>query len=152
MHRVIVQNTISQQMVPSSMFLKNWAKAVLQNETTPFELTLRIVEANEMTDLNSRYRQKQGATNVLSFPYGEDPEENTKRTYLGDIVICAEVVNREAAEQKKSHDAHWAHIVIHGSLHLLGYDHIQDTDAEKMEEKEVQILKTLGFANPYIGE
>lgn len=150
MHRIIVQNTVLNQSVPSSSQLKNWAKAAIDHEETPSELTLRVVDVTEMTDLNSRYRKKEGPTNVLSFPSDEDDiEETSKRTYLGDIVICAEVVNQEAITQQKTNDAHWAHIVIHGSLHLLGYDHIEDADAEKMEKKEIQILKILGFANPY---
>lgn len=151
-HRVIVQNTVSKKMVPSSTQLKNWAKAALEDEKKTFEMTLRVVDPSEMTDLNSRYRQKKGPTNVLSFPYDDPPCERSQRTYLGDIVICAEIVNQEAIAQHKINDAHWAHMVIHGSLHLLGYDHIADTDAEKMEQKEIQILKILGFANPYIGE
>ncbi len=152
MHRIIVQNTVSCQMVPSSQQLKKWAKAALENEKNPCELTLRIVDPAEMTDLNSHYRKKKGPTNVLSFPFDEPFDETSKRTYLGDIVICAEIVNNEALTQQKTNDAHWAHIVIHGSLHLLGFDHIEDADAEKMEKKEIQILKILGFANPYIGD
>lgn len=153
MHRVTVQFTVPKKVMPAPLKLKNWAKATLSAAyPDPTELTLRVVDVNEMTDLNSRYRHKQGPTNVLSFPYDEDPLEKSKRRYLGDIVICADVVNHEAKDQNKTDEAHWAHMVVHGSLHLLGYDHVNDADAAKMEEKEIQILNTLGFTNPYIGE
>lgn len=151
MHRVTVQFTVPKKVMPVPAKLKNWAKAALTSHD-PMEITLRIVDLTEMTDLNSRYRHKQGPTNVLSFPYDEEPLEKSKRRYLGDIVICADVVNNEAQDQHKTAEAHWAHMVVHGSLHLLGYDHVNEADAVKMEEKEVQILNTLGFANPYIGE
>jgi probable rRNA maturation factor len=151
MHRVIVQHTVPKNCRPLLSHLKTWAKAVLALQTEHWEVTLRIVDSEEMRALNSRYRQKPGPTNVLSFPYDEEDCDFDKpgRRYLGDIVICAEVVNQEALDQHKSREAHWAHMVIHGVLHLLGYDHIEESDAHQMEETEMNILKHLGFPNPY---
>jgi probable rRNA maturation factor len=104
--------------------------------------------------LNLQYRHKQGPTNVLSFPFewpqGLDEAECGDAALLGDLVICAPVVEREASEQYKSLSAHWAHMIIHGLLHLLGYDHIEESDAEEMEMKEIAILKKLQIENPYI--
>lgn len=151
MHRVIIQHTVPKNCMPLRSHLKTWAKAVLASQTSPLEVTLRIVDSDEMTTLNSRYRHKQGPTNVLSFPNDEDEiniDDLTHR-FLGDIVICAEVVNQEALDQHKSNQAHWAHMVIHGVLHLLGYDHVEESDAHLMEETEINILKRLGFPNPY---
>jgi probable rRNA maturation factor len=107
------------------------------------ELTLRITNEAESRALNHRYRGRDYATNVLSFPYQEPG-------MLGDLVLCAPVVAREAKAQGKPLRAHWAHLVIHGCLHLLGYDHEQSQAAEKMEKLEIRILRNLGFANPYL--
>jgi probable rRNA maturation factor len=106
------------------------------------EVTLRIVGPAESRALNRRYRKKDKPTNVLSFPY-DDPG------LLGDIVICAAVVNREAREQGKRREAHWAHMVVHGVLHLLGFDHIRPADAKVMERRERAILARLSFPDPY---
>jgi len=114
----------------------------------PTELTLRIVDVAESQELNHTYRGKDKPTNVLSFPF--DGPDDIPLALLGDLVICAPVVEQEAAQQNKPVTAHWAHMVIHGSLHLLGYDHIQEQDAQKMEALEVQILAELGFADPYV--
>ena len=111
------------------------------------EITVRIVGTDESAELNQQWRQKSGPTNVLSFPYADD---DFSGDLLGDLVICAPVVEREAAEQDKSLESHWAHMVIHGSLHLLGYDHIDDSEAEEMEAIETGILQNLGYANPYL--
>ncbi len=113
----------------------------------PTALTLRLTDAGEMADLNSRYRGKAYATNVLSFPL-EFPDE-AGIPYIGDIVICPEVVAREAAEQHKPLDAHYAHLTVHGVLHLLGYDHETEAEAGEMEMLETQILATLGYPDPY---
>ncbi|AUM12105.1 rRNA maturation RNase YbeY [Ketobacter alkanivorans] len=114
----------------------------------PTELTLRIVDTAESQELNSTYRSKDKPTNVLSFPF--DGPDDIPLALLGDLVVCAPVVAQEAAQQNKPITAHWAHMVIHGSLHLLGYDHIQEQDAQQMEALEVQILAELGFADPYV--
>ncbi|OWL91073.1 rRNA maturation RNase YbeY [Halopseudomonas aestusnigri] len=115
---------------------------------TDRELTIRLVDADEGRQLNSTYRGKDYATNVLSFPADLPPELDLP--LLGDLVICAPVVAREADEQGKPLLAHWAHMVIHGCLHLLGYDHIEDADAEEMEALERELLAELGIADPYL--
>lgn len=124
---------------------------VLTAAVSPFqeeaEVTIRIVDEAESQQLNFDYREKDKPTNVLSFPFQAPP--GIELPLLGDLVICAQVVAREAEEQNKPLEAHWAHMVIHGSLHLLGFDHINDADAEEMEAEEVQILQDLGYANPY---
>jgi probable rRNA maturation factor len=99
--------------------------------------------------LNSTYRQKTGPTNVLSFPFDLPEDIQLDMPILGDIVVCADVVNREAQEQHKTLDVHWAHMIIHGVFHLLGYDHETDHDAEKMERLEINVMQSLGFNNPY---
>lgn len=126
--------------MPSSARLKAWARAALAAENG--ELTLRIVGSGESRRLNREYRGKDKPTNVLSFPY-EEPGS------LGDIVLCAPVVNREAKEQGKTAAAHWAHMVVHGVLHLRGYDHIRAPDAKVMEARERAILARLSFPDPY---
>ncbi len=112
------------------------------------ELSLRLVDEAESADLNQRYRGKAGPTNVLSFPF-EPPPGARGRRYLGDLAICAPVVVREAAEQAKAPEAHWAHLVVHGVLHLLGYDHLDEAMALVMETLETRILGDLGFPPPY---
>jgi len=126
--------------VPAPRQLRRWAQAALGRRRG--ELTLRIVGAGESRALNKRFRNKDKPTNVLSFPY-DDPG------VLGDVVICAAVVNREAREQGKSAAAHWAHMVVHGALHLLGFDHIRPGDAKVMEGRERAILARLSFPDPY---
>lgn len=125
---------------------------VLHAAITPFqadaEVTIRIVDEAESQQLNFDYREKDKPTNVLSFPFQCPP--GIELPLLGDLVICAQVVAREAAEQGKTLQAHWAHMVVHGSLHLLGFDHINEDDAEEMEAEEIQILHDLGFSNPYL--
>ncbi len=134
---------------PSKKDAQKWfdtALSVLKIEEA-LELTLRFVDKAEITDLNSTYRNKDYATNVLSFPV----EWNIPQTprLLGDIVVAVEVVNQEAQVQNKTAEAHWAHMCIHGLLHLLGYDHIIEAEAEEMEAEERQILAALGFPDPY---
>ena len=125
---------------------------VLDAAITPFqadaEVTIRIVDEAESQQLNFDYREKDKPTNVLSFPFQCPP--GIELPLLGDLVICAQVVAREAAEQGKTLQAHWAHMVVHGSLHLLDFDHINEDDAEEMEAEEIQILHDLGFSNPYL--
>ncbi len=111
------------------------------------ELTIRIVDETESRQLNETWRKCQGATNVLSFPFQCPP--GIKVPLLGDIIICAPLVVREAKQQHKSLDAHWAHLVIHGTLHLLGYDHLEEVQAQRMEHLEIQALHHLGYPNPY---
>lgn len=115
------------------------------------QMTVRIVEVDEITQLNEQYRQKMGATNVLSFPFEWPPEvpEEARDGNLGDLVICAAVVEQEAEAQHKSLEAHWAHMIVHGTFHLLGYDHLTDDEAVQMEAKEIRVLDNYGYANPY---
>lgn len=111
------------------------------------ELVIRVVDPAESAELNQTYRGKPGPTNVLSFPFQAPP--GIDAACAGDLVICAEVVNREALEQNKNTIAHWAHMVVHGLLHLRGYDHVEEADALTMEAEEIKILETLGFPDPY---
>jgi len=115
------------------------------NITQAKECTVRIVSEVEAIELNHQYRGKQGATNILSFPFENDLDMDL----LGDLVLCAKVVIDEAAEQNKQENAHWAHLLVHGTLHLLGYDHQNETEAEQMESIECSILKELNVPNPY---
>ncbi|MBK8181565.1 MAG: rRNA maturation RNase YbeY [Candidatus Competibacteraceae bacterium] len=134
--------------LPAAPDLQRWAEAALAGADyqKDAELTIRIVNEAESTALNETYRRKQGPTNVLSFPSETPPEVNS--SLLGDIVICAPVVLREAISQGKTAAAHWAHLVAHGVLHLLGYDHDEE-QAEAMESLEIRILAGLGYPDPY---
>ena len=136
--------------LPTAEQIEQWATAAVQPKSDEVEMTVRIVDEAESHALNLNYRGKDRPTNVLSFPF-ECPDE-VELPLLGDLVICRQVVEREAQEQDKPVMAHWAHMVVHGSLHLLGYDHIEDDEAEKMESLETQIMTGLGFADPYLSE
>lgn len=139
--------------LPQEADVLHWVKAALDGQiedVEAVELSIRIVDTDESADLNQTYRHKSGPTNVLSFPF-ESPEavEFEDAELLGDLVICAPVVAREAAEQQKLLQSHWAHMVIHGTLHLLGFDHIEEADAEEMETLEIKLMEKLGYDNPY---
>lgn len=136
--------------LPTVEQIEQWATAAVQPQSDEVEMTVRIVDEAESHELNLNYRGKDRPTNVLSFPF-ECPDE-VELPLLGDLVICRQVVEREAQEQEKPLMAHWAHMVVHGSLHLLGYDHIEDDEAEEMESLETQIMTGLGFADPYLSE
>ena len=136
--------------LPTAEQIEQWATAAVQPQSDEVEMTVRIVDEAESHALNLNYRGKDRPTNVLSFPF-ECPDE-VELPLLGDLVICRQVVEREAQEQDKPVMAHWAHMVVHGSLHLLGYDHIDDDEAEEMESLETQIMTGLGFADPYLSE
>ncbi len=140
--------SVSQAPCPSSRELVRWAEAALEGKDA--ELSLRLVDEAEMAKLNLRYRQRSGPTNVLSFPF--DAPAEVAPGFLGDVVICAPVVAREAKAQGKAESAHWAHMVVHGILHLRGYDHLTLEEAEEMEIKERQILSSLGYQDPYLIE
>jgi probable rRNA maturation factor len=134
--------------VPEPRQFRRWAAAALAGRRRSFVLSIRVVGAARSRGLNARYRAKDRATNVLSFA-GAGPCPDG-RHYLGELVICAPVVASEAAAQGKTRDQHWAHMTVHGVLHLLGLDHIRAAEAQKMEAIEVQILDQLGFSNPYL--
>ena len=132
--------------LPSSDDFKQWASAALR-DTQKTSVVIRLVDSDESRRLNSDYRGVDKPTNVLSFPF-EAPAEIADE-FLGDMIICAPVVEQEARQQNKPLQAHWAHMVTHGLLHLQGYDHQNDQQAEEMERLEVEILATLGFPDPY---
>ena len=134
--------------LPVQQQFKLWANTALQSYNKSFELTIRLVDPSESQQLNHQYRNKNTPTNVLSFPF--DVPDGIELDLLGDLVICAEVVKQEAKQQNKLLADHWAHMVIHGCLHLLGFDHINESDADKMEKLETQLLFSLGIEDPYI--
>jgi probable rRNA maturation factor len=142
-----IQKACASEDSPDEDSIKRWVSAAIRDERDECELSIRIVDEQESADFNQRYRGKSGATNVLSFPF--DAVTPEPLPILGDLVICAPVLVREASEQQKTTTAHWAHIVIHGVLHLLGYDHIEDKDAEQMESLETEIMLILDFPPPY---
>ena len=140
-----VQYACNQAGLPSRPQIRAWVRAALDvDEKRGGQITIRFVEPEEGQSLNNDYREKDYATNVLSFPYEVEP------VVAGDLVICATVVEREAAEQEKTLEAHYAHLIVHGILHLQGYDHeIGENEALLMENKERTILAQLGFSDPY---
>jgi probable rRNA maturation factor len=136
--------------VPSQRLLRRWARAALGARGAGHEMALSTVGAARMRSLNRRYRGKDKPTNVLSFPAQPHPlAQGSGPAPLGDVVICPAVLRREAREQGKAERAHWAHLVVHGALHLAGYDHEVEADARRMERREIAVLRTLGFGNPY---
>lgn len=137
---------LSDDDVPEPELLQSWAAAAYLGET-PAVASLLVTTADEVQSLNKQYRNKDKATNVLSFPM-ESPAE-IDVSLLGDIVLCAPVIRQEAEQQSRSEVSHWAHMVVHGMLHLQGYDHIDNDDAKQMEKLEIDILAQLGFNNPY---
>jgi probable rRNA maturation factor len=143
---VEIQNASESDEAPTAAKFKSWVCAALQGQDEA-NVLIRIVDAAESSDLNDRYRHKQGPTNVLSFP-AELPEE-VNLPLLGDIVICAPLVVREARDQGKDAEAHWAHLVIHAVLHLLGHDHQEAARAAEMETLEISLLASLGYPDPY---
>lgn len=144
---VDVQIATSDENIPSDEDFRSWVAAALPPDRLASEITIRVVGRDESQALNAQYRQQDKPTNVLSFPTDLPPE--LQIPLLGDLVVCAGVVEHEAHEQGKSLAAHWAHMVVHGTLHLLGYDHESDEEAEEMEALEIRILGQLGFPAPY---
>lgn len=135
--------------IPTKNDFKHWSEIALQDKCEKAHICIRIVDEHESAELNTAYRRKQGPTNVLSFPYKSCLELDFEQYYLGDIVICAPIVQNEAQQQNLPAIAHWAHMTVHGILHLLGYDHLHEQEAQIMERLEVVILSQLGFDNPY---
>ena len=153
---VIIEMTVSESTdpeegdIPDTDELQLWAdKALMRDDEVV--ASLQIVGSNEMRELNNTWRGRDKSTNVLSFPMEipSDMPDIPEMNILGDIVFCPDVINAEAEQQHITKQAHWAHMVVHGMLHLQGYDHIEEKQAEEMESLEIQILNQLGFANPY---
>jgi probable rRNA maturation factor len=145
--RIDVQVGGTRSGLPGVAKFRHWARSALAGRRREAELSIRIVDAAESRALNRRYRGKDQPTNVLAFPAELPPE--LELPLLGDLVICREVVEAEAAAQAKPPDAHWAHMVVHGTLHLVGYDHESDAEAATMEALEAEILGELGWPDPY---
>ena len=157
-----LQNPSKFNSIPKLTDCQHWIERTLAHVNNEIDdnkqsaLVIRFVDEEEGIALNHTYRHKNQATNVLSFPY-EAPDFSSeiinltsKENYLGDLVLCEPVVKREALQQHKELQQHWAHLIIHGTLHLKAYDHLNDEDANIMEALEVRILKSLGFDNPYL--
>ena len=142
-----VQINSDSSTLPKEAELMRWATAAVGTHREEAEVSLLIVDTEEGAELNHQWRGKEGPTNVLSFP--SDLPEELQLPLLGDLVICAPVVEREAKEQVKTLESHWAHMIVHGTLHLLGYDHIEDNEAEEMESLETTIMIQLGYPDPY---
>jgi len=145
MTKIEIQNASKDRDIPADKQLQDWATSAL-GDTDKDRLTIRIVDEEESAALNRDWRGREGPTNVLSFTYGDDQHVPD---YLGDIVICATVIMREASEQGKPVGAHWAHMIIHGILHLQGYDHQEQKETGEMEQLETRLLNAIGFNNPY---
>jgi len=137
--------------LPTEAQFQTWLDTAVLEFQEEAEVTIRIVDEAESNELNLTYRGKDKPTNVLSFPF-ECPPGVEDFPLLGDLIICRQVVEREATEQNKTLESHWAHMVIHGSLHLLGYDHIEEEEAEEMEALEKEFMQSLGFPDPYIDD
>jgi probable rRNA maturation factor len=144
---VDIQQISKNTEIPEPNQIKQWIDGALLPQHDNVELTVRIVDIAESQSLNKQYRNKDKPTNVLSFPF--EVPNCIELNLLGDLVICADIVSKEAKTQHKTIQAHWAHMLVHGCLHLLGYDHINNDDAEHMETLEIDILEKLGFNNPY---
>lgn len=153
--RLDVQKRI-RAWAPRRAEIAAWASEALGRRAANAELSVRLVGRAEGRKLNAQYRGKDYATNVLSFPASVGATPPPRGTaadaaaHLGDLVICPAVLRAEALEQRKTLRAHWAHLVVHGSLHLIGYDHERDADARRMERREIAVLRRLGFTNPYV--
>lgn len=146
--------TANEDFLPDLALMETWIEAAIlagtEKQLEEAELTVRIVDCDESQQLNFQYRNKDKATNVLSFPFQNPP--GITLPLLGDLVVCKDVVENEAKIQGKTLTEHWAHMLIHGTLHLLGYDHIMDQEALEMESLETKLLIELGFADPYLSE
>jgi probable rRNA maturation factor len=144
---VDIQHHMTFAECPSDDDISQWAKLALSECKEDTEISIILIGDDEMSQLNETYRHKKGPTNVLSFPF-EKPD-NLELSLLGDLAICVPQMIREANAQHKTINAHFAHLTIHGCLHLLGYDHIEPNDAEVMEKREIELLKQLNIPNPY---
>ncbi len=152
MYRITIQTACQDKLPVNGKIIKNWVKLTLKAHIKRGELTIRLTTLDEITNLNMTYRHQNKPTNVLAFPSQLPDGVELSYPLLGDIVICPAVLAQEAETQNKSLDAHWAHIVIHGTLHLLGFDHIKENDAKRMQAAEIKLLVSLKFPNPYQDE
>lgn len=148
-YHIDIQHACDETFPVTDETLSHWVTSSLLLHCDSAELTLRFVDTEEITNLNRLYRKKNKATNVLAFPAGHPTHIELEYPLLGDLIICPTVLKQESQDLEKPLKAHWAHIVIHGVLHLLGYDHIKDDDAIKMQAVEIQLLAEFGFDNPY---
>lgn len=146
LERLVVQRAVVSDDLPTDEQIEQWVNVTLADHPGA-ALVVRLVDEVEGRQLNSQWRQRDYATNVLSFP--ASLPEGTGLQFLGDLVLCAPVIAGEARQQGKPPAWHWAHLVIHGTLHLLGFDHISADQAERMESREIELLRTLDIANPY---
>ena len=148
MNQIEIQTIFKSNGQPDQEQIQRWVDAALEGFNQGTEIVVRIVDEQESAELNEQYRHKKGPTNILSFPV--EVPEGIELNLLGELVICAPILEKDALEQHKALTDHWAHIIVHGVLHLLGYDHIDDDEAELMESKEITILNKLNIKNPYI--
>ncbi len=147
LERLVIQRASDRDDLPADALIEQWVDTALAGRPEA-SLVVRLVDEVEGRELNRTWRQRDYATNVLSFP--ASLPDGTGLQFLGDIVLCAPVIAREAREQGKPPEWHWAHLVVHGILHLLGFDHISPDQAARMESREIELLRTLDIANPYV--
>jgi probable rRNA maturation factor len=157
LHRIAVQNPSRSSRVPAATCIERWVRHALgpaggKGAVRQSEVTVRFVSRTEAVALNERFRGRDYAPNVLSFPYGDDGDDGGAGSVCGDIAICPAIVAREATEQGKPFEAHLAHLVVHGVLHLRGYDHVEDRDAARMERLESRLVIALGLGDPWAAE
>jgi probable rRNA maturation factor len=157
LHRIAVQNPSRSRRVPPGTCIERWVRHALgpaggRGAVRQSEVTVRFVSRTEAVALNERFRGRDYAPNVLSFPYGDDGDDGGAGSVCGDIAICPAIVAREATEQGKPFEAHLAHLVVHGVLHLRGYDHVEDRDAARMERLESRLVIALGLGDPWASE
>ena len=152
--KVDLINDCGTQSIPNSIEIHDWVAKTLEtiNLTDPVSICFRLVSPREVAELNLRYRNKKSPTNILSFPSSlpESIQSVMPSQHLGDIVICPRLIQSEAKEQEKSERAHWAHLVVHGTLHLKGFTHETESESKNMEKEEIKVLEKLGFPNPYL--
>lgn len=148
-YRIDIQERCHDAIPFSHNQLSRWVRMTLKKHIIAAELTLCLVDEDEITELNQRYRNKSQATNVLAFESNIPAHIKRSRPFLGDVVICPKVLHEESLLEERSIQAHWAHIVIHGVLHLLNFDHLNEQDTPLMQAEEIELLANLGFQNPY---
>lgn len=151
-YNIDIQYACTDSIPVSDENINKWAELALKTERKQAELTLRFVDKEEMTQLNHAYRQKNKPTNVLAFPANLPRDIASEYPLIGDVIICPAVLGQESQSLNKPINEHWAHIIIHGVLHLLGHDHIEEQDAVEMQAIEIKLLAKLGFENPYQAE